>query len=81
MEGQLSLFDIRTGPKRPCDYRFKRYIGQKVGLSVTSGDYIGKIVGIEPYYTEIEVPGTDCTWAGTPTTCYPINKEEYDESC
>ena len=77
MEGQLSLFDMDTkAEKRPCDYRFKRYIGQEVLFWLT-GDK-GKIIRIEPYYTIVD-PGTgEGLLAGTPTTICPVNKEEYD---
>ncbi len=81
MEGQLSLFDIHNGTKRPCDYRFKRYIGQKVNISISEGDFVGEVIRIEPYYTIIRVPGYPHLLAGTPTTFGPVNKEEKDESC
>ena len=78
MEGQLSLFDIHRGPRKPCEYGFKRYIGQKVHMNITEGHVIGKVVKIEPYYTIIEVEGMG-QLAGTPTTFGPENKEEWDD--
>ena len=49
--------------KRPCEYSFKRYIGQKI---IVQNGEIGKIVKIEPYYTFVETK--KCIWAMTPTT-------------
>lgn len=66
-EGQYSIFDV-VKDTRPCAYRFKRYIGQKVAfwyLNIT-----GTVIEIEPYYTII---ATDQgTMAGTPTTICPV---------
>ena len=56
MIGQFSLFG-NVG-SLPCQYKFDRYIGQKVTLMV--GAYPdhklvnGTVVGIEPYYTFIK---------------------------
>lgn len=81
MTGQLSIFDIHLpkSTKSPCDYDWKRYIGQKVYVCVTSGDYIGVITEIAPYYTTIEVEELDCLLAGTPTTCYPVDEREVEK--
>ena len=62
MDGQLSLFDVEK-KKRPCQYSFQRYIGQKV---IVQDGVIGKIVKIEPYYTLVAADGK--IWALTPTT-------------
>lgn len=68
MNGQLSIFDVRPEEKiKPCEYSFKRYIGQRVVLSC---DIKGAIIDIQPYYTE--VLGDDGKlYAGSPSTCYP----------
>lgn len=63
MGEQLSIFDMF----RPCDYTWRRYIGQKVRI----GDDIGTITKIEPYYTDILVENKGIL-AGTPTTCAPV---------
>lgn len=73
MDGQLSIFDVHDSEQKlkPCEYRFKRYMGQRVRLSVTSGIITGKIIGIEPYYTIIR--GDDgIEWVGTPTNTSPL---------
>ncbi len=74
MNKQTTIFDLNfNNPnKRPCEYSFQRYIGQKVRISVTEGKLEGKIKGIEPYYTIISVKGRE--YAGTPYNTYP--KEE-----
>ncbi|MBO7426219.1 MAG: hypothetical protein J6U23_11135 [Clostridiales bacterium] len=77
-EGQLSIFDIHNPQqrRRPCEYDFKRYLGQEVLFFLTG--HKGKIVSIEPYYTIVD-PGTGEGYlAGTPTTICPVNKEEED---
>ena len=73
MNGQYSLFDYQSQKHRPCDYRFKRYIGQKVHIR----DYIGEITEIESYYTTIYVEGHG-EFVGTPTTMYPVEREDDD---
>lgn len=81
MKGQLSLFDIPSekGKKKPYEYGFKRYIGQKVHISISEGDFIGEVVKIEPYYTEIKIKGYPHILAGTPTTFGPVNKNEWEK--
>ena len=78
MDGQYSIFDIpkEPGELKPCEYDFQRYIGQRVHISVTSGDYIGVITEIGHYYTMIAVEELDCFLVGTPTTCYPVDESE-----
>jgi len=75
MNGQLSLFDIQTGneKRKPYEYDFFRYIGQKVEL--WREGKVGIITKIEPYYTDVLVD--DEEFIGTPTTICPVNKEEY----
>lgn len=50
INGQLTLFDMQTG--RPCDYSFRRYIGQKVRRWRTGK--IARITEIKPYYTYLD---------------------------
>lgn len=76
IEGQLSVFDIleNEAKPKPCEYSFKRSIGQRVKL--TNGK-TGKITKIEPYYTTVETDdGYIC--AGSPTTMAPY--EDVPES-
>lgn len=72
MKGQLSLFDIRPDnhKRRPCEYSFKRYIGQRVKFR---GQTTGVIKSIEPYYTIISTSRGEL--AGTPTTIWPVEEE------
>ena len=68
IRGQYDLFGNRPEVKRrPCEYSFTRYIGQKVR------DRHGKhtIAEIEPYYT-IYNDGT----IGTPHDMEPVDKGE-----
>lgn len=67
MDGQLSIFDVHDGKLRPCDYKFKRYIGQKVRFNCSCGDGGEHVItGIEEYYTILD----DGRWVGTPTTIH-----------
>lgn len=70
MNGQLSIFDIRPAEqaKRPCDYSFKRYIGQKVCASFDNK--VHTIAEIEPYYTI-----TSDGMVGTPSTIWPAEEQ------
>lgn len=76
MEGQLSIFDVHNAEQklRPCEYRFKRFMGQRVRLFVTSGIVTGRIIGIEPYYTIIKGDKDGIEWAGTPTNTSPLEE-------
>lgn len=77
MDGQLTIFDIRQpGERKPYEYDFQRYIGQRVHISATSGDYIGVITEIGPYYTEVAVKELDCLLCGTATNVYPVDESE-----
>lgn len=78
MDGQYSIFDIPEGPGelKPYEYDFQRYIGQRVHISATSGDYIGVITEIGPYYTTVAVKELDCFLAGTATSIYPVDESE-----
>lgn len=64
---QLSLFG-NVG-SLPCQYRFERYIGQKVTLKVGAYPWHrlvnGTVVWIDPYYTHVKTKeglmvGTPC---------------------
>lgn len=81
MKGQLSLFDIpqEKGKRKPCEYGFKRYLGQKVHISISDGDFIGEVIKIESYYTLIKIKGYPHILVGTPTTFGPVNKAEWEE--
>ena len=68
MYGQLTVWDILSDEKKPCDYRFQRYIGQKVRF--WRDDIVGTITGIEPYYTQVKTKYG--ILAGTPTTIAPM---------
>lgn len=76
--GQISIFDVlpKSRPKRPCEYGFARYIGQRVmgwhgydGRAITG---ILKITEIKPYYT-IAVDENGEEYALTPTTMKVID--------
>lgn len=72
MEGQMSIWDIGAETRetrKPCEYSFQRYLGQTVRCSWNG--YIGKIVGIDRYYTEIRTDDGD-TYALTPTNTVPF---------
>lgn len=77
MKGQISIFD--TGKKkRPCEYSFIRYIGQKVRfnkLFEPAGTYNGEeaiITDIFPYYTYCRTKSGK-QFVGTPGTIYPVD--------
>lgn len=83
MEGQYIIFDYTHDDEtscRPCDYRFRRYIGQRVRLiGVACGDDVkGKVHIIGPYYTIVKTDG-GFLMCGTPYNTAPENKEEYYE--
>lgn len=68
---QYTLFDINQKKEKPCDYSFKRYIGQKVA------DHRGihEISEVHEFYTYY----TDGT-CGTPHDMYPVDPEERREA-
>lgn len=67
-EGQLSIFDLVKEVK-PCVYRFKRYIGQRVEF--WREGIVGTITEIEPYYTTVATDYGE--YIGTPTTICPVD--------
>lgn len=80
-DGQIELWDYLGIDKRafgvklkPWEYRWKRYIGQKLVLGTGCDE--GKIVtitGIEDYYTfAVNEDGEE--YALTNTTCYPLEE-------
>ena len=76
MDGQYTIWDIHDGPvRKPCEYSFPRYIGQRVvfwrdGLQ-------GVITEIGPYYTTVNVG--DREYVGTPTTIAPVKEGEWTD--
>lgn len=78
--GQYSLFDYCADPenRKPCEYSFKRYIGQKVGAIFLPAKKTGTIVKIEQYYTIIDVG--DRFMVGGPSTIWPIEGGDQDGS-
>lgn len=73
MIGQLSIYDHPEDDNlRPCDYRFRRSIGQRVilGTKWDKEQRRGVIVDIDRYYTTVK--GDDGKlYAGTPTNTRP----------
>ena len=49
--------DIASGKKKPYEYDFERFIGQKVWCYLTDYDepQIGEIIAFDHYYTEVKV--------------------------
>ena len=77
MTGQLTVFDIGTeADRRPCRYRFKRYVGQKVRMMF--GAYpgivrVGRIREIsDSYYTIVRIGNRD--FVGTPYNLSPADE-------
>ena len=70
---QLNIFD-NASEGRPCDYRFMRYIGQRVILTIGAGrdarPLEGIITNIMPYYTYIKTAEGELI--GTPTNVRPM---------
>ena len=73
--GQMSIFDFidRPAKRRPCDYRFHRYLGQKVYLRGREGVF--RVRAIFQYYTHV-VDGHGEPWIGTPYDIWPVNEKE-----
>ena len=69
MDGQYTVWDIVGPERKPCEYSFPRYMGQKVRLSCGA---VGKIVEIMPYYTYVHVEKNHTIMVGTPTTMAPM---------
>ena len=78
--GQITIFDYDHEKRRPCDYTFLRYLGQRVRLiGVLGGDDVkGTVHMMEPYYTIVKTDG-GMLMCGTPYNTAPENKEEYYE--
>lgn len=70
--GQFTIWDEHGDePPKPCFYRFKRYIGQRV----RSRAHRGVIVAIDRFYTTVR--GDDGKlYAFTPHDTVPDEKEE-----
>ena len=71
LKGQYSIFGLLYTKRRPAQYSFPRYLGQKV---ICRGEE-HTITGIDKYYTFFE----DNT-GGTPHDTVPADKKEYIES-
>lgn len=75
IEGQMSLFDIHneTEKRKPFEYGFKRYIGQRVMFNrvMFNDALVGEITEIGPYYTTVKTDDGEVL-AGTPTTIAPL---------
>lgn len=73
--GQLTIFDIPEDAhkRKPCEYSFKRYVGQRVRLNITEGIVSGTIVEIEKYYTIVKANGR--LLVGTPTNTSPEKED------
>lgn len=74
MNGQLTMFDYHQDKEqlKPCEYKFKRYIGQKVELFFYPDKVLrGTIREIEQYYTIIQAEDGE-EYVGTPTSVSPI---------
>ena len=72
--------DIASGKRKPYEYTFERYIGQKVWCYLT--DYeepqIGEITAFDHYYTEAKVNYED--YALTTLTVKPCNLPTLEET-
>lgn len=77
MDGQFSIFDvgIKQDRRKPCEYAFARYIGQKVATN----RYVGTICKIEPYYTHIRTADGEVV-AGSPHDLVPLDLLRKDDS-
>lgn len=75
--GQLSLFDLvpEGEDRKPCEYPFKRYIGQVVEFN--TGE-VGEITSIGPYYTEVRTDNHRIM-AGTPSTISPMEFKTFED--
>lgn len=75
MKGQLTIYYIPKDKPRPCDYKFQRYIGQKVkfvGKYSCHKDWTGHIVEIFPYYTYVQT--AQGVLVGTPYDLQPLEE-------
>lgn len=73
--GQFTIFDADIDQdRRPCRYRFRRYIGQKV--KTLHG--VGVITKIEQYYTTFRL-ADGRTLCGTPHDLVPVDEREERE--
>lgn len=71
---QYSIYDIDIETdRRPCRYRFHRYIGQRVRFRDGEIGTITEIPGI--YYTYI-IDRRGRELVGTPTTISPVDEDE-----
>ena len=75
MTGQYNFYDLDIDQdRRPCRYKFRRYIGQKV--KTLHG--VGVITKIEQYYTVFRLEDGR-TLCGTPHDLTPLDENEREE--
>ena len=72
--------DVASGKRKPYEYDFERYIGQKVWCYLTDYDepQIGEITAFDHYYTEVKVHYED--YALTNLTVKPCNLPTLEET-
>ena len=72
--------DVASGKKKPYEYDFERFIGQKVWCYLTDYDepQIGEITAFDHYYTEVKVHYED--YALTNLTVKPCNLPTLEET-
>lgn len=76
MKGQRTVYDDGIeNDRRPCRYRFPRYIGQKV-YCYGFPDEVFTIIDIPSGYYTIIVSDKGRQFVGTPTTIWPIREGE-----
>lgn len=68
MDGQYTVWDIPSAERKPHEYSFQRYMGQKVRF--WRDGIVGEIVQIMPYYTYVQTKKG--ILVGTPTTIAPM---------
>lgn len=71
LKGQLSIYDPEER-RRPCEYPFKREIGQRVKF--WRSGRLATIVDIQPYFT-IAIDENGEVWAGTPYEITPADED------
>ena len=79
IEGQMNAFDFMTKErKRPCEYDFIRYTGQRVCVFFRTNYIHGTVTAFDDYYTEIRDDAMK-EWVGTPTNTIPEERWEQNE--
>ena len=72
---QLNIYDmLKSGNKKPYEYDFNRYEGQKVIVTFLDRDpEIGVVKGFNHYYTFVSIKGK--MYACTNHNCRPLEEE------